>query len=289
VREIGRHCIPKGASRFLPAIPPPEVRRRCDAEAACQTNATAEDAIRSPSEAISGVLNSLRHVNSSLDEDALSPLFFPTLGARDVISADACIERTLTEARSEAARADEVADSTIRTIEGWTDQTQPCVPTTELIQVARPALLRDFDSLRSAIGIGQLPDLPGLRSPKVTSVGPLAEFPDAEVRKGIAMASEEKRKRDAELSGLIREVTAPQNEANGRRKRNDHVENQQKAVFRDVAERVERKKSRIAATHAAEREKPKSACERALQAAGLGDSEQAAADNETEYCITIRH
>jgi hypothetical protein len=66
----------------------------------------------------------------------------------------------LTEARSEAAGAHEIADRTIRAIEGWMDETQRCLPTTGLIQRARAALLRDFDQLRSAIGTGKLPELP---------------------------------------------------------------------------------------------------------------------------------
>jgi hypothetical protein len=92
-------------------------------------------------------------------------------------------------------------------------------------------------------------------------------------------ASEEKRRKDAEL---MKEVKALQNDASGRRDRNDRAESRQEA------ERPERKKSRIAATHAAQRDKLKRACERALHAAGIGDQEQAGADDETECCITMR-
>jgi hypothetical protein len=83
-------------------------------------------------------------------------------------------------------RSREIAYRTIRAIEGWADEAQQRLPTTGLIQRARPALLRDFDQLRSAISTGKLPEVLDLRAPKVTSVGPLAELPDVRAPVGAA-------------------------------------------------------------------------------------------------------
>jgi hypothetical protein len=122
--------------------------------------------------------------------------------------------RTLTEARSESACAHEIADRTIRAIEGWVDETRRCLPTTGLIQRARAALLRDLD---------QLPSAPASRRSFRTCA-----MAAAEVRK----ASEETRRKDADL---IQEARALQGEASGRRDRSVRAESRRDAAFREAA------------------------------------------------------